>query len=122
MNRIARARLGGAIGLAAASCAPAGAAPAEPAAIEIHTEDVARFYAVYEAANGLPTAAQLQRDYIDPGTAGLHHLTRVRNVNAGNIARAVATQPEVAERLARLEEQIAEARRSLNRIEERLGE
>ncbi len=38
------------------------------------------------------------------------------------VERAVATQPEVAERLARLEEQIAEARRSLNRIEERLGE
>ncbi|MGD9966980.1 MAG: hypothetical protein AB7T59_10695 [Hyphomonadaceae bacterium] len=36
------------------------------------------------------------------------------------VERAVATQPEVAERLARLEEQLAEARRSLNRIERRL--
>ena len=36
------------------------------------------------------------------------------------VERAVATQPEVAERLARLEEQLAEARRALNRIEERL--
>lgn len=36
------------------------------------------------------------------------------------VERAVATQPEVAERLARLEEQVAEARRALARIERRL--
>ncbi len=38
------------------------------------------------------------------------------------VERAVATQPEVAERLARLEEQLAEARRSLARIEARLDQ
>jgi type VI protein secretion system component VasK len=38
------------------------------------------------------------------------------------VERAVATQPEVAERLARLEEQVGEARRSLTRIERRLDE
>ncbi len=37
-----------------------------------------------------------------------------------DVERAVAVQPEVAERLARLEEQIAEAQRSLARIERRL--
>lgn len=36
------------------------------------------------------------------------------------VERAVATQPEVAERLARLEEQVADARHSLARIEQRL--
>jgi len=36
------------------------------------------------------------------------------------VEQAVATQPEVAERLARLEEQMADARRSLTRIEQRL--
>lgn len=36
------------------------------------------------------------------------------------VERAVATQPEVAERLARLEEQLAEARRALARIERRM--
>lgn len=36
------------------------------------------------------------------------------------VERAVATQPEVAERLARLEEQLIEARRALTRIEQRL--
>jgi hypothetical protein len=38
------------------------------------------------------------------------------------VERAVATQPEVAERLARLEEQVLEARRSLARIEARLDD
>lgn len=38
------------------------------------------------------------------------------------VERAVATQPEVAERLARLEEQVSDARRSLARIENRLDE
>lgn len=36
------------------------------------------------------------------------------------VEQAVATQPEVAERLARLEEQLADARRTLARIEQRL--
>ncbi|MBC7767535.1 MAG: hypothetical protein H7124_01975 [Phycisphaerales bacterium] len=39
-----------------------------------------------------------------------------------DVERAVATQPEVAERLARLEEQLAEAQRSLVRIERRLDD
>jgi hypothetical protein len=38
------------------------------------------------------------------------------------VERAVATQPEVAERLARLEEQMTDARRSLGRIERRLDD
>jgi len=36
------------------------------------------------------------------------------------VEQAVETQPEVAERLARLEEQLDEARRALARIEQRL--
>lgn len=36
------------------------------------------------------------------------------------VERAMVTQHEVAERLARLEEQVADARRSLARIEQRL--
>ncbi|MES1202199.1 MAG: hypothetical protein ABUS57_12210 [Pseudomonadota bacterium] len=38
------------------------------------------------------------------------------------VERSVATQPEVAERLARLEAQVADAQRSLNRIEHRLDQ
>jgi Predicted Zn-dependent protease (DUF2268) len=91
MKRIAIACLMGGIACAAMSCASTGA----PSAIQIQTEDVERFYRVYETAAGRPTAEQIQRDYLDQGTAGLRHLTQVRNVNAENIARAVATQPEL---------------------------
>ena len=38
------------------------------------------------------------------------------------VEHAVATQPEVAVRLARLEEQLSDARRSLTRIEQRLDQ
>lgn len=38
------------------------------------------------------------------------------------VERAVATQPEVTERLARLEEQLTDTRRALARIEDRLDE
>lgn len=38
------------------------------------------------------------------------------------VERVVSRQADVIERLARLEEQLSEARRSLTRIERRLGE
>ena len=63
--------------------------------IEIQTEDVARFYKIYDAAGGHPTIEQLQRDYLDPGTEGLHHLMKVRNVTAERIAQTIATQPRL---------------------------
>lgn len=66
-----------------------------PASVEIHTEDVTRFYQVYDAAGGHPTAEQIQHDYLDPGTEGLHHLMKVRNVTADRIVQAIATQPQL---------------------------
>lgn len=95
VNRIAMVCLAGAMTPLAISCASPNTSSSTSAAIEIQTEDVTRFFSVYDTAEGRPTAEQLQRDYLDLGTAGLHHLTRVRNVNAENIARAVATQPEL---------------------------
>jgi len=68
---------------------------ARAAAVEIQTEDVARFYKLYETTGGRPTVEQIQHDYLDQATAGLRHLTQVRNVNAENIARATATTPEL---------------------------
>ena len=95
MTRIASACWLAALACLAISCASRGAPSAPAAAIEIRTGDVARFYRLYEAAQGRPTADQIQRDYLDPGSEGLHHLTRVRNVDAQGIARALATQPEL---------------------------
>lgn len=73
----------------------AGAARRAQAKVEIQTDDVTRFYQVYEAAGGRPTAQQIQHDYLDPGTEGLHHLMKVRNVTAERIVQAIATQPEL---------------------------
>jgi hypothetical protein len=92
MKRIA---IVGALACLASACATP-ATSSEPApGIEIVTEDVARFYELYEATGGKPTAEQIQTDYLDRGSEGLRHLTQVRNVNAENIARALETRPEL---------------------------
>jgi hypothetical protein len=61
----------------------------------IHIEDVAAFYKLYDATNGQPNADQLQHDYLDPGSDGLHHLAKVRNVTGVSIANAIAAHPEI---------------------------
>jgi hypothetical protein len=61
----------------------------------IQTEDVDRFYKVYDAAGGHPTADQLQHDYIDPGSDGLHHFAEVRNISGTTIAKTLAKHPEI---------------------------
>jgi hypothetical protein len=38
----------------------------------IQIEDVARFFEAHDAAGGHPTAEQLQRDYLNAGSNGLH--------------------------------------------------
>jgi hypothetical protein len=92
MNRIAINGLVATIGCLAFSCAARGASP-QP--IEIQTEDVGRFFRIYDAADGHPTAERLQSDYLDVGTAGLRHLARVRNVTGERIARAIEAEPEL---------------------------
>jgi hypothetical protein len=89
-------RVGVGLFSALACAAMSGAALSSPVkGIEIQTEDVTRFYKVYDAAGGHPTAEQVQHDYLDPGTDGLHHLMKARNVTAERIAQALATRPEL---------------------------
>lgn len=75
------------------SCAAPGGGGESPAAIEIRTEDVDRFYDLYERTRGQPTAAELQQFYVEPGSEGLHHLMKMRRVDAERIARALVDQP-----------------------------
>jgi len=77
------------------SCTAPGGGVESSAAIEIQTEDVTRFYEIYDRMNGHPTAAQLQSFYVEPGSEGLRHLMQARNVNAERIARTLADQPEL---------------------------
>jgi hypothetical protein len=93
------------------------------AAPEIHTEDVERFYKIYDAAGGHPTAEQLQRDYIDAGSEGLHELAKLRNVTGARIADTLSKHPEVyssARRcltvLPRVRERVDAALRTLVRL------
>jgi hypothetical protein len=89
----------------------------------IRIEDVARFYKVYDAAHGHPTAERLQSDYIDPGSPGLHHLAEIRNVTGVSIAKALAAHPQIfsdAKRcmtvLPRVRVRVAAALRTLGRL------
>jgi hypothetical protein len=68
---------------------------ANSAGTEIHTEDVDLFYKIYDAAGGHPTAEQLQRDYLDAGSEGLHQLAKLRRVTGVRIAETLDAHPEI---------------------------
>jgi hypothetical protein len=63
--------------------------------LDIHIEDVASFYKLYTATEGHPTADQLERDYLDPGSDGLHRLVKLRNVTASSIFESIAQHPQI---------------------------
>jgi hypothetical protein len=70
---------------------PAVAAP-QP---RIITSDVDRFFRVYDAAGGHPSAEQLDRDYLQPGSTPLHEFARLRNVTGTRIADTIARRPQI---------------------------
>jgi hypothetical protein len=55
--------------------------------------DIDRFYRIYDAAAGKPSAEQLQRGYFDPGTAGLHEFIARRIRSADALAAKIARDP-----------------------------
>jgi hypothetical protein len=59
----------------------------------VQTGDVDLFYRVYDAAEGRPTAEQLQRDYLDRGSEGLHLFAGSRNITGERIAETLARDP-----------------------------
>ena len=62
---------------------------------QILTQDVDLFYRVYDAAGGHPSEAQLQHDYIDAGSDGLHQFAKLRNLSGETLAQALSKHPEV---------------------------
>jgi hypothetical protein len=78
--------------LALASLAGPAAAQDGPV---LETDDVDLFYQVYDSNGGRPSAEQLQRDYLEAGSAGLRHLASVRNVTGVRMAEAIAARPEI---------------------------
>ena len=77
--------------------ATGGQGVAAPAGPPIFTEDVDRFYSVYGAAGGHPTAERLDRDYLAPGTVGLHEFAKLRNVSGQTIVSAIEKRPQIYE-------------------------
>ena len=97
--------------------------PAQSAETMIHTDDVDLFYKVYDAADGHPTAEQLQRDYLDAGSEGLHNLAKLRNVSGVRIADTLSRHPELYVKargctaaLPRVRERVEVALRNLVRL------
>ena len=71
------------------------AATGSPPVPSIQIDDVNRFYRVYEDADGRPTADELQHDYLDPGSDGLHRFAKARNISGTTIADAMLRHPEI---------------------------
>jgi hypothetical protein len=67
----------------------------------IHTDDVYRFYQLYDAAGGHPTVDRLQHDYLEKGSDGLRELEKIRNTTAQRIADAIAKDPRIYENARR---------------------
>lgn len=81
--------------LALAVTAPMPAFANEAPRAVVRTDDVGLFYRLYDATGGHPTAEQLQHDYLDAGSDGLHELARQRNVTGTRIAETLAKRPAV---------------------------
>jgi hypothetical protein len=85
-----------AVTCALAACAPLPARELDTAAPElvIETDDVYRFYRLYDKASARPTAEQLQQ-YIDTGSPGLRVFAEQRRTTGVRIADAMAANPGV---------------------------
>jgi len=88
----------GALALAIAPALAQSAPAADDAAMAgavVRTDDVDLFYRVYDKSGGHPTAEQLQRDYLDQGSEGLHLFARLRNISGQRIADTLAKNPSL---------------------------
>lgn len=84
----------------------------------IRTADVELFYQVYDAAEGHPTAKQLQRDYLDEGSDGLQLFAQLRDITGERIADALTTNPALYADAKRC---LAVMPRARERLESALG-
>lgn len=64
----------------------------------IQTDDVSRFFEIFDAANGQPKVDALQQHYIEPGSPGLHDFIPNRIVSAENMAASIARNSETYRR------------------------
>lgn len=87
---------------AAAALEVAPPPPADPLTAEVRAEDADRFARLFAATGGKPTAAQLQKDYLDGASYGVSVFTPGRIGNAERLAKAIARDPAGYERAIRI--------------------
>lgn len=102
--------------LGAASAAP------QPTGPQILSSDVERFYRVYDAAGGAPTAAALQVGYIEGGSPGIAEFTPSRIKSADNLAAAILKYRPVYDGARRCETVLPGVRRRLGVAFQRLAD
>ncbi|UTW59027.1 hypothetical protein KFE96_01590 [Kordiimonas sp. SCSIO 12603] len=61
---------------------------------KVNSEDADRFVAVFERTDGKPTAEDLLKGYLEPGSKGVQVFTPGRIVNAENLAQKIAANPD----------------------------
>lgn len=105
--------LAGAVGLTRAE-------PVSAPAVVIRTDDVDRFFQVYEAAKGHPSAEELGAGYLQPGSPALHAFVKARIGSADRLARAVNGSPQVYATTSRCRSALPAARQRLPGVLEAL--
>lgn len=65
--------------------------------VVVRTDDVDRFYRLYDATGGHPSAGELQARYLDPGSQALHQFVVSRIGGAAQLADAIAKRPAAYE-------------------------
>jgi len=79
-----------------AACGVSAGAGATPAGPQLHTGDVARFYALYDATGGRPTVDQLDV-YLAQGSDSLRMFARLRRITGERIAAQLQANPAMYE-------------------------
>lgn len=90
---------------------------------EVRTDDVTRFFQVFDAADGRPDAEALQRGYLDAGSDALREFTGIRIGSMERLAKAIVDKPELFEKartcaaaLPEIRSRVAEALDGLDRV------
>jgi hypothetical protein len=109
------------VGLTCAAAAHAGDASASPQ-VPVRTDDVDRFYRVYDAAHGTPTAEALQAGYFAPASIGLQQYVAARIGSAEKLRQAIARRPDAYADARRCEAPLAETKARLPAVLARLAE
>jgi hypothetical protein len=88
--------------------------PAHAVEPRIVTEDVTRFYRLYDAHHGRLTAELLEKEYLAQGSPGLREFVQLRSVTADRIAGRMREQPGLYEDARRCLDVLPAAKRRLS--------